>query len=71
MLPRKSTKPPLSETHPELAAQWHPTKNGDVTPDEVIAGNGGEGADTEDGDADPGNSGENNDAPEVPPGQAA
>ncbi len=28
----------LSITSPELAAQWHPTKNGDLTPDRVIAG---------------------------------
>ena len=32
------TKQPLSVTHPELAAQWHPTKNGDLTPDQVVAG---------------------------------
>lgn len=25
----------LSETHPEVAAQWHPTKNGWLTPDQV------------------------------------
>ena len=24
---------------PELVAQWHPTKNGEVTPDQVTAGN--------------------------------
>ena len=29
---------PLSVTHPDVAAQWHPTKNGDLTPDRVIAG---------------------------------
>src|SRR5437660_7458931 len=28
----------LSATHPELAAQWHPMKNGDLTPDQVIPG---------------------------------
>jgi superfamily II DNA or RNA helicase len=28
----------LSTTHPELALQWHPTKNGDLTPDQVTAG---------------------------------
>ncbi len=28
----------LSIISPELAAQWHPTKNGDLTPDRVIAG---------------------------------
>jgi len=21
------------ETHPDIAAEWHPTKNGDLTPD--------------------------------------
>ncbi|NDC47681.1 MAG: hypothetical protein EBZ61_01115 [Micrococcales bacterium] len=31
-------KKPLSETHPELAAEWHPTLNGDLTPDKVSAG---------------------------------
>ena len=31
-------KMPLSESHPELAAQWHPTKNGSRTPDQVVAG---------------------------------
>lgn len=25
-------------THPDVAAQWHPTKNGDMTPDKVMAG---------------------------------
>lgn len=28
----------LSTTHPLLAAQWHPTKNGDLTPDSVTVG---------------------------------
>ena len=28
---------PLSQSHPLLAAQWHPTKNGNVSPDEVCA----------------------------------
>src|SRR5208283_2030649 len=28
----------LATTHPELAKQWHPTKNGDLTPYKVIAG---------------------------------
>src|SRR5687767_9275653 len=28
----------LAETHPELAAEWHPTKNGDLTPNDVSAG---------------------------------
>jgi positive regulator of sigma E activity len=31
-------KEPLSITHPELAKQWHPTENGDLTPDDVSAG---------------------------------
>ena len=29
----------LVTTHPDLAAQWHPTKNGDLTPYDVTAGN--------------------------------
>lgn len=29
----------LATTHPELAVQWHPTKNGDRTPQMVFAGN--------------------------------
>lgn len=28
----------LKETHPELAAQWHPTQNGDLTPADVTFG---------------------------------
>ena len=28
----------LATTHPELASEWHPTKNGDLTPESVIAG---------------------------------
>jgi hypothetical protein len=28
----------LATTHPDLAAQWHPTKNGSVTPYDVVAG---------------------------------
>ncbi len=28
----------LAVTHPEPAAQWHPTKNGALTPDQVVAG---------------------------------
>src|SRR5438477_261773 len=31
-------KEPLSRTHPDLAAEWHPTKNGNLTPSEVVAG---------------------------------
>ena len=35
-MPRKPRKPPLSETHPELAKQWHPIKNGSLFPSESI-----------------------------------
>jgi Probable Zinc-ribbon domain len=28
----------LANFNPELAAQWHPTKNGSLTPDQVVAG---------------------------------
>ena len=31
-------KKPLAVTHPELAKQWHPTLNGDLTPFDVIPG---------------------------------
>ena len=31
-------KDPLSITHPHLATQWHPTKNGELTPAQVVAG---------------------------------
>jgi hypothetical protein len=27
----------LLQTHPELAKQWHPTKNGDLTPTDLPA----------------------------------
>src|SRR5438094_209017 len=27
----------LSHTHPELAAEWHPTRNSDLRPDDVTA----------------------------------
>ena len=30
----------LSSARPDLAAQWHPTKNGDKTPDDVTVGSG-------------------------------
>jgi hypothetical protein len=30
----------LATTHPEVAADWHPTKNGDLTPQTVVAGTG-------------------------------
>ena len=33
-MPKKS----LAETNPELAEQWHPTKNGDLTPFDFTAG---------------------------------
>jgi hypothetical protein len=32
--------PPLSEYNPELAKEWHPTRNGDLTPDQFSAGSG-------------------------------
>jgi len=31
-------KKSLAETHPEVAKQWHPTKNGDLTPYDVTKG---------------------------------
>ena len=31
-------KKPLSVTHPDIAAQWHPTKNGDLAPIAVVSG---------------------------------
>jgi superfamily II DNA or RNA helicase len=31
-------KDPLSITHPQLVAQWHLTRNGTLTPDQVVAG---------------------------------
>jgi len=31
-------KAKLPETHPKIAAQWHPTKNGDLTPNDVTYG---------------------------------
>jgi len=30
----------LAATHPDVAAQWHPTKNGDLTPEGVVSGSG-------------------------------
>ncbi|WP_161602188.1 zinc-ribbon domain-containing protein [Tautonia marina] len=30
----------LRALHPELAAEWHPTRNGDLTPDDVVPGSG-------------------------------
>jgi hypothetical protein len=35
---RPSVTNSLASLYPEIAAQWHPTKNGDLTPDQVIAG---------------------------------
>jgi len=37
-MPRKPRKPPLSETHPELLKQWHPSKNGELSPEKVSKG---------------------------------
>ncbi len=33
-------KPTLDITHPEIAAQWHPTKNGELRPCDVTSGSG-------------------------------
>ena len=33
-----SDKQPLSVTHPELAREWHPTLNGDLSPVDVVEG---------------------------------
>lgn len=38
MTEKRNSKMSLAEAHPELAAQWHPTKNGDLTPDMVTCG---------------------------------
>jgi hypothetical protein len=35
---RKAPKLPLSRTHPEIAAQWHPKKNKSLSPDELTYG---------------------------------
>ncbi len=35
---RVSTTNSLSTRFPDLAAQWHPTRNGELTPDNVVAG---------------------------------
>ena len=35
-MPKKS----LAETHPEVAKQWHPTLNGDLTPSNFSSGSG-------------------------------
>ena len=34
----KRTTIPLSTSHPDLCKQWHPTKNGDLTPDDFTFG---------------------------------
>jgi len=34
------SKPSLAEANPELAKQWHPTKNGDLTPGDVSPSSG-------------------------------
>jgi hypothetical protein len=33
-------KKSLAETHPEIAKQWHPTKNGHLSPNDVTIGSG-------------------------------
>lgn len=33
-------KPSLADAYPEIAAQWHPTRNGDLTPRDVTIGSG-------------------------------
>jgi len=30
----------LATQFPDIAAEWHPTKNGELTPDQVVAGSG-------------------------------
>lgn len=35
-----SNQPPLSQTHPELAKSWDGIRNGDLTPNTVVAGSG-------------------------------
>ena len=30
----------LATTHPKLAVEWHPTKNGELKPSDVSAGSG-------------------------------
>ncbi len=36
--PRNRNAAPLAETHPDLAAEWHPSRNGDLTSHHVVAG---------------------------------
>ena len=33
-----TNKPSLAETHPEIAKEWHPTLNGDLTPRDFTHG---------------------------------
>ena len=35
---RVSPENSLSSLYPEIAKEWHPTKNGDLTPDDVVNG---------------------------------
>lgn len=35
---RVSVTNSLAELYPEIAAEWHPTKNGDLTPEDVVPG---------------------------------
>jgi hypothetical protein len=30
----------ISISHPRIAKQWHPTKNGDLTPSNITTGSG-------------------------------
>ena len=39
-MPRVSPEYNLAVLHPDVAAQWHPTKNGDLTPYDVTPGSG-------------------------------
>jgi coenzyme F420-reducing hydrogenase beta subunit len=34
----RKEKKSLAETHPEVAKQWHQTKNGNLTPNDVTSG---------------------------------
>ena len=36
----RKDKKSLAETHPEIAKQWHPTKNGSLTPFDLSIGSG-------------------------------
>jgi hypothetical protein len=37
MKDKRLNKVPLSKSHPDLAKEWHPTKNGTLNPHEVDA----------------------------------